>query len=1271
MQLFLLYIMEVIMRKHNAFTMIELVIVLAVIGILAAILIPVLSSVITKSNAKSALTDARHIAEQYVMNVFEKKGAPETMVIVIEKGGVYWLFGYDRDAAHNGNRLMISKQNPYKEKDFMKNDAANAVMDNWSFNSRHEGTQPDATGATQYVPSVDGTFWLVPYRDNGAKVYDVRDFTPDTPSYDNEKYMVLNTSSAVDVGDNINASYTADGEDLSTEGDILAYHGLLLPGTYTFDEDEVNTTAPDGTDMNTTYYTLSFLMGDTEGKFNPTDYGTTLPSSVQIPAGTTVYPSTYTITNPPSNYTYKWDRTTAFRMNRNMTLTAEWTEKPSYTVSFNVGDGETFNADSLATAKATMESAGFTWTETTSGPKITKVTLSNGSSKLYAGTSIAAMFDILAEKDGHTFQGWKTATGSTINNLSGASEKLVTGNMSFSPVFVDNTVMLHVIINANNGNSAQNIEQDVAYGSTITLDYEELRITPPTGKVFGYWSWSLSGTQFGHQAVVTIESDVTFTAQWTADELTVTYTSDNVPQKATSAGLSPTLPESVTYTSANRPAGDVITIGGASLSWYKLRNEGQNKNYTVLLPDLTSVNANEGDSIDISAFSSGEILVTPQFVPKQAKFTYVSGGYNIDDWDTLVSPLCDDTEELIDVKDGYTVCTSDLTCNEGFKFEGWIVNSTHVYEPGDTYPVTEDMDDTTITFLAYFNEEELANVCRIVFNFYDYRNYDYPANDAEHEAERIAAMRSHTFFTYTSNVPFGYTLNEELMSANMPTKADLLAEGKSIKVTSAGGAEYDCELIYDWSAEVLGDYVPMTVSASTPQNTEVWIPTYAAVKIDDEYYSVIKTAEGYKNIDRGECTYQGNSHYRPTMLNNYVLANNITLSGNTAPLGFLGNNTQPASIQSLFYAGHFNGLGYTISGFHFNPSGSDTQDYVAMFSYLHDDAIVENFKLQVDGTVQGDEYVGAIAGTSCGTIKNVVVDLQVQNAISGYIIVGGIVGCNSTPGVIEDCHVISSVNSTKIIVARGAQEQTGSEMEECPFSNGQALSGSFLGGIAGANDLATIRKCSVGPTATSGIRFGINPMLVGLNSSTGNPHISRYIGGITGVNAGGMVDQCWVYNVDLCREYYVTNGNFNHGISGLQAVGGITGANEFSSTLQHCWSKGVRCSAELAAGGITGMHNNGSNMTDCWVYFGGADVTGGNSSYRGDIVAAGAVGPTATISNCAIWDAMYSANMPSGGVTNYSSLASQTPSAVGLSDTYFLADANGPMLKNNPFRTSF
>ena len=74
------------MKKMNkkGFTIVELVIVIAVIGILAAVLIPTFSSVIEKANANSALQAARNEYTLYVAENAEALDGSEDLVIVVD-----------------------------------------------------------------------------------------------------------------------------------------------------------------------------------------------------------------------------------------------------------------------------------------------------------------------------------------------------------------------------------------------------------------------------------------------------------------------------------------------------------------------------------------------------------------------------------------------------------------------------------------------------------------------------------------------------------------------------------------------------------------------------------------------------------------------------------------------------------------------------------------------------------------------------------------------------------------------------------------------------------------------------------------------------------------------------------------------------------------------------------------------------------------------------------------------------------------------------------
>lgn len=86
------------MKKTNkGFTLVELIIVIAVIGVLAAILIPVFSNVIEKANAKSAFSDAKNALSIYIADMSDGTGAEvvtDGSVFEVEKAGKMWYFTY-------------------------------------------------------------------------------------------------------------------------------------------------------------------------------------------------------------------------------------------------------------------------------------------------------------------------------------------------------------------------------------------------------------------------------------------------------------------------------------------------------------------------------------------------------------------------------------------------------------------------------------------------------------------------------------------------------------------------------------------------------------------------------------------------------------------------------------------------------------------------------------------------------------------------------------------------------------------------------------------------------------------------------------------------------------------------------------------------------------------------------------------------------------------------------------------------------------------------
>lgn len=84
------------MRKNNrkGFTITELVIVIAVIAILAAVLIPTFTSIITKAQQSSAMQEARAAFTEYMASVDYAEGKTPASQVVI-KGGDYYFVAED------------------------------------------------------------------------------------------------------------------------------------------------------------------------------------------------------------------------------------------------------------------------------------------------------------------------------------------------------------------------------------------------------------------------------------------------------------------------------------------------------------------------------------------------------------------------------------------------------------------------------------------------------------------------------------------------------------------------------------------------------------------------------------------------------------------------------------------------------------------------------------------------------------------------------------------------------------------------------------------------------------------------------------------------------------------------------------------------------------------------------------------------------------------------------------------------------------------------
>ena len=99
------------MKRNNqkrGFTIVELVIVIAVIAILAAVLIPTYANLVKKANEAAALSDAKNLVTEMLANILSGGDDAADLVIVTKKGDEAYIHGYDASES----RVVAYANNP-------------------------------------------------------------------------------------------------------------------------------------------------------------------------------------------------------------------------------------------------------------------------------------------------------------------------------------------------------------------------------------------------------------------------------------------------------------------------------------------------------------------------------------------------------------------------------------------------------------------------------------------------------------------------------------------------------------------------------------------------------------------------------------------------------------------------------------------------------------------------------------------------------------------------------------------------------------------------------------------------------------------------------------------------------------------------------------------------------------------------------------------------------------------------------------------------------
>ena len=247
-----------VIRSRLGFTLVELIIVIAVIGVLAAILIPVFSNVIAKANEKSARSDARNAVSQYMIDATEDRTLPNDIVIMVFKAGKCYLYGYDTESPDG---LVCSVQNS----DPTAASTPAEVIDTCSYNRLVNETPAPDENAT-YNINTDGAFYLTVHPElrsiRGASFTTI----PGTG------YMQIETSEHND--------------------NTAIFDGFLLPGTY---ETDVQSSADAG-NTNTSTSAPAATQAPT-AEPTPTATQEPTPTATAEPTPTPTYTVTYHANN--------------------------------------------------------------------------------------------------------------------------------------------------------------------------------------------------------------------------------------------------------------------------------------------------------------------------------------------------------------------------------------------------------------------------------------------------------------------------------------------------------------------------------------------------------------------------------------------------------------------------------------------------------------------------------------------------------------------------------------------------------------------------------------------------------------------------------------------------------------------------------------------------------------------------------------------------------------------------------------------------------------
>ena len=202
-----------------------------------------------------------------------------------------------------------------------------------------------------------------------------------------------------------------------------------------------------------------------------------------------------------------------------------------------------------------------------------------------------------------------------------------------------------------------------------------------------------------------------------------------------------------------------------------------------------------------------------------------------------------------------------------------------------------------------------------------------------------------------------------------------------------------------------------------------------------------------------------------------------------ADLSLAGISFNQAVIPS--FSGHFDGNRHTIRDLDIRGAG-----YLGLFAFLGARARIENLALE-DGSVKGSEdYIGSIAGLSCGSVAN----CYSVAGVEGFNMIGGLLG-SAHGGTTRNCYCMGSV-SGNFYTGGLIGEPADSIVRRC-YSTAR-VSAEAPGGLVGI-DLASRVTSSIWDVEASGVTGSeggaglstaemMDPQMLALNGFANDPN---------------------------------------------------------------------------------------------------------------------------------------------------------------------------------------